>query len=104
VEQIKAKIAELSESFFALPLVKEYFAQVDLINADTPLLNLSDEVKKLQRLMTLHIKNKDLHQKYKEEYEKKLNEYNSHPYVVNYNYLKNEVENLLLQMKQIIEK
>lgn len=103
MDQIKAKINELSETFFALPLVKEYFAQVDLINADKALLALSDNVKKLQRMMTLHIKNKELHEKYRLDYEKKLNEYNGHPYVINYQYLKNEVENLLLQMKQIIE-
>lgn len=103
MDNISLKIDELSEAFFDLDLVKDYFKQVELINADEALLNLSDEVKKLQRMMTLNIRNKKLHADYKKQYEQKLIEYNSHPYIVNYNYLKNEVEDLLNQMKKIIE-
>lgn len=102
MNEIDAKIAELSSAFFDLPLVKEYFNAVDLINGDHALIALSDEVKKLQRLMTLNM-NKPSYNQYKSEYEMKLNAYNSHPYIVNYQYLKVEVEDLLTQMKVIIE-
>lgn len=104
MDQIKAKIEQLSHEFFSLELVTEYFNLVDLINANEELLALSDEVKKLQRMMTLHISKKDKHEQYKKEYEMKLNEYNSHPYIVNYQYLKNEVEDLLNQIKKIVER
>lgn len=100
---ISNKIDELSTSFFELQLVKDYFHQVDLINENEELLLLSDRVKKLQRMMTLNVANKEEHERYKVEYEQKLNEYNAHPYIVNYTYLKNEVEDLLTQIKKIIE-
>ncbi len=103
MDNLSLKIDELSEAFFDLDLVKDYFKQVELINEDEALLSLSDEVKKLQRMMTLNIRNEKLHADYKKQYEQKLIEYNSHPYIVNYNYLKNEVEDLLNQMKKIIE-
>ena len=49
MDNISLKIDELSEAFFDLDLVKDYFKQVDLINADEALLSLSDEVKKLPK-------------------------------------------------------
>jgi len=103
MNKISLKIDELAASFFELELVKEYFKAVDLINENTALLDLSERVKKLQRMMTLHFSKEAEYEKFKLEYETSLNEYNSHPYIVNYTYLKNEVEDLLSQMKKIIE-
>ena len=103
MDNISKKIDELSASLFEEELVKQYFHAVDLINADQALLALSDEVKKLQRMLTLNIAKADAHAQYKKDYELKLNEYNSHPYIVNYTYLKNEVEDLLSHVKKIIE-
>lgn len=103
MEKLSLKIDELSEAFFELELVKDYFKQVDLINENKELLALSDEVKSLQKKMTLNVRNQKVHGEYHALYQTKLNEYNSHPYIVNYSYLKNEVEDLLTQMKKIIE-
>ncbi len=101
--KISKKIDELSTTFFELPLVKDYFHAVDLINGDQALLDLSERVKKLQRMMTLHMKKPELYHQYKLDYEAALSEYNQHPYMVNYTTLKTQVEDLLAQMKQIIE-
>lgn len=100
---ISNTIDTLSETFFDLPLVKDYFKAIDLINGDKNLLALSNEVKHLQKKMTLSMGRPAEHERYKIDYEAKLNVYNSHPYIVNYTYLKNEVEDLLSQMKTIIE-
>jgi cell fate (sporulation/competence/biofilm development) regulator YmcA (YheA/YmcA/DUF963 family) len=100
---ISKTIDSLSDAFFELPLVRDYFKVIDLINADKNLLALSDEVKHLQKKMTLSMGRPNEHERYKSDYEAKLNAYNSHPYIVNYTYLKNEVEDLLTQMKTIIE-
>ena len=53
--------------------------------------------------MTQNVMDKALHQQYKTKYEALKKAYDEHPYVLNYNALLNDVNDMLLTIKTIIE-
>ena len=74
-----------------------------LIESDAYLKNSEARLKELQRLMTQNAFNEKLHTLYKEEYLLLKNNYETHPYLINYNSLLSEIEDLLYSLKTVIE-
>ena len=53
--------------------------------------------------MSTNINNDEIYFKEKEIYESKLNQYNNHPLIINFNNTKDEVASLLQQIEQILQ-
>ena len=91
MDKIVQDAKKLREEIDNLPTVQEYYHLKSLYEADEELANMRREIARL--------KNEG-----KEEERKKLLEiYNNHPLVNNYELAKQEVESLLLVIKNIID-
>ena len=53
--------------------------------------------------MSTNMNNYEIYFKEKEIYESKLNQYNNHPLIINFNNTKDEVAALLQQIEQILQ-
>ena len=83
---------ELKEEILKEPLIVEYLRVKELVEKD-------DEINSLKKQIALakaH-KDNDLHKSL-------LDRYNNHPLVVNYNVLKEEVNEYLLEISKIVNK
>lgn len=80
---------KLKKELDTLPLFQEYKRVKQLVDSSPELKEIKSNIVKSEN---------------KEEKQKLLNEYNSHPLVVNYNTLKEEVSNYLLEICEIINK
>ena len=91
MDKIVQDAKKLREEIDNLPMVQEYYHLKSLYEADEELANMRREIARL--------KNEG-----KEEEKKNLLEiYNNHPLVNNYELAKQEVESLLLVIKNIID-
>ena len=91
MDKIVQDAKKLREEIDNLPMVQEYYHLKSLYEADEELANMRREIARL--------KNEG-----KEEERKSLLEiYNNHPLVNNYELAKQEVESLLLVIKNIID-
>ena len=82
---------ELRQDIDNLPEVQEYYRLKTIYENDEELKKMRTEIARLKSLGK------------EEERNNLLNIYNSHPLVVNYEASKEEVENLLRQIKNIIQ-
>ncbi len=87
IEEVKL----LREEIDNLPEVREYYRLKELYENDEELKRMRTEIARLKSLGK------------EEERNNLLDIYNSHPLVVNYEAAKEEVENLLTQIKDIIQ-
>ena len=90
MDEIILKTQELKNSLYELEEVKEYLRLKNLYLENT-------EIKSLE----LQIKQTPINSK---EHKLLLQEYNSHPLVINYLKAKEEVESILKMIKEILEK
>ena len=100
---VNEALFELKEQLINEPIVKEYFRLLSLIENDEQLSILDKEIKFHQKLMSTNINNDEIYFKDKEIYESKLNKYNNHPLIINFNNTKDEVAALLQQIEQILQ-
>ncbi|MGI6714051.1 MAG: YlbF family regulator [Bacilli bacterium] len=89
---------EFEEKLFDHPLVKKYLYHRDLLAKDEEVKRLSRQVlqakKSLSKITSLPEKEQVL-----EDYKKALETYENHPLVANFNFLQEEVDALLHQIK-----
>lgn len=85
------------------PTFIEFEKARNLVNSDEYLKETEVELRSLQKKMTQNVMDKALHQHYKTKYEALKKAYDEHPYVLNYNALLNDVNDMLLTIKTIIE-
>ncbi len=85
------------------PVVVEFEKMRTLVKNDTFLIKTEAQLKMLQQKMTQNVLDKALHATLKAEYESVKKAYDEHPYVINYNALLNDVNELLHTIKTIIE-
>lgn len=97
-------LQDLVEEIRKLPLIKTYWQLHKEIEENVALQNMKQDMQKWQRQMTLHLSNPKMHQQAKENYEHLLQEYQNHPLIQNYQQVKEEVQDLLFQIKEILEK
>ncbi|OQC50401.1 MAG: hypothetical protein BWX57_00229 [Tenericutes bacterium ADurb.Bin024] len=96
---VQALTAELARD----PRVIEFKRLTALISEDPYLQKAEKRLKELQQLLTQNVSKKEVHQQYKEEYIILKNDVESHPYIINFNTLKAEIEALLYSLKKVIE-
>lgn len=104
MNEFEQALQDLVEEIHGLPLVKTYWQLHKEIEENDALKKMKQEMQKWQRQMTLHLSDLKEHQFAKENYERLQNEYQMHPLIQNYQQVKEEVQDLLFQIKEILEK
>ena len=98
MDNLDNALFSLKEELYSLPLIKEFLKIKQEINDNERLSNLDKNIKRLQQK---RCKNND--KAAKEKYLKLKEEFDNDPLVVNYQILYEEVNNLLKEIKQILE-
>jgi len=103
VREIDKALENLLSALQEDPTFIEFEKARNLVNSDEYLINTEAKLRDLQQKMTQNVMDKALHNVYKKEYETLKKAYDEHPYVLNYNALLNDVNDMLLTIKTIIE-
>lgn len=103
MDKLTKSIEDVIAALNAEPVVQEFEKAKALVTSDKYVQQMEAKLKVLQQKMTQNVMDKTLHETYKADYETLKKEYDEHPYVVNYNALLNDVNDLLLMLKNIIE-
>ena len=98
MDNLDNALFSLKEELYSLPLIKEFLKIKQEINDNERLSNLDKNIKRLQ-----HQSCKNNDKTAKETYLKLKEEFDNDPLVVNYQILYEEVNNLLKEIKQILE-
>lgn len=97
-------LRNLKEELFSLDEVKTYFKLKNKIENNAELNLIKERIVSLKQEMTLNIDIDEKYFKAKEEYESLLKKYTEHPLIQNFEVIKDELYNLLTEIKKIIEK
>lgn len=100
---VNEALSEVKEELLNDPSVKEYFRLLSLIENDSDLMKLNEEMRLHQRLMSENVSNDEIYFKEKELYESLSKEYENNPLVVNFNYIKEDVKDLLSEIEEILQ-
>lgn len=103
MDNISQSLAELQTTLFDQPEVKQFFALRKAIEEDAGLMESNALMRKHQKAMAVSLGDDKAYHREKALFEKYANEYNNHPLVVNYETVKAIVNDLLIQLKTIIE-
>ena len=90
MDKVLESAYQLSEELKKEPVIIEFLRVKEIYESDEELAEMRKEIAYLSTLEDIS------------EYDKKKQMYDNHPLVSNYNYLKNEVVDLLTQIKEII--
>lgn len=85
------------------PVVLAFKKARDLVKNDEFILSAEKKLKDLQQEITRHAMDKVWHETALKSYQILKQKYDEHPYVLNYNSLLNDVNDLLLTIKTIIQ-
>lgn len=97
LEEAKSELYQSQE-------VKTYFALKEAVEKDEELQELLGQLRNLQKEMTLAVMDEEKHQKLKQRYLIVKKQYDDHPMIQNYKNVREQVYQLLLQAKAILEK
>lgn len=104
MDKINKILLETKEELFNEPIVKQYFLLLKQIEENAELNELKEKIQKAQVDLSMHFGSKEsIHQKKKDYLLNLVKQYDEHPLIVNYNFVFEEVNNLLLKMKEILE-
>lgn len=103
MNKVDKALEELLAALYKDPLIIDFQNAKSLVENDPFVKETEEKLKKLQQQMTQNVMNKELHHSLKVEYDGLKKDFDEHPYVLNYNSLLNEVNELLLNLKTIIE-
>lgn len=95
---------KVHKELFSNSLVVDFFNTRNCINNNIELQEIIDKMHYHQKRMSLSMENEELYKKEKELYEIYQSSYNSHPLIVNYNFLQTEIYNLLSQIADFLNK
>ncbi|MGN1295910.1 MAG: YlbF family regulator [Bacilli bacterium] len=93
-KELKSKLDEFIAFFLEVKEVKQFLLLKDELSSSKEIENLKEEVKKAQKEMALSLGTSSYKEK-KAYYLSKKREYESHPLIVNYEMLKEEVNYLV---------
>ena len=99
---ISLLIKNAKEALYENELVKEFFRLRELVLNNEEINELSKEVKYHEKEMTNHMNNDEVYFKEKALYESYKNKLDNHPLMVDFNIISNEVYDLLLEVKSIL--
>lgn len=97
-------LEDLKNELFSLEEVKTYFKLKSEIDNNAELVLIKEKITSLKQEMTLNIDLDDKYFKAKKEYELLLKKYTEHPLIQNFEIVKENVYNILMEIKKIIEK
>ena len=99
---IKNDVQLLKKEIQNSDIYKEYTSLKMQIGKSNDIKNLKKELNLLKQELTKNVSNKEIHSSLKEEYIKKQKQYDNHPLIQNFNYIKEELyEELNLIKEQI---
>ena len=96
-------LLDVKKELYSEPIIKEYFRLLDLIKNDENLTKLDTDMRKHQKAMCENMDNDEVYKKEKEAYEACLNQINSNPLYLNFLNVKEEVFNLLNEVKDTLQ-
>lgn len=103
MNNVERDLLLVKESLFSLPLVKEYLKIKEQVENNEELASFDKLLTKYKKEMTNNFANDEAYKISKSNYEEILSKYENHPLVVNYKALKEEVADLLNEVKSILE-
>lgn len=99
LEQLLSKV---NDEILNEGCVKEYFRLKKIIEEDDEILDLEKKAQKHQKLMCQNKNNDEIYFKEKELYEKYSSELENNPIVQNFNFIKKEVNSLLIDIRDFL--
>ena len=103
MDEIEASLKRIKGLLLKEDVVQEYFRLKKIVDHDAHLKALDEEIHQHQKLMCLNKENDELYAREKKLYEEKLSEFQNNPVVSNYFQVKEEVRDLLMEMKEILQ-
>lgn len=103
MNDFEKQLQKVKELLYNEPIVVEYMKLKQAVSESDELKQMNEKIVALQKEMTLNVHNPKYHAECKLEYEKLLNEYNTHPLVTNFRQAEQGVENLLNQIRDILK-
>lgn len=103
MSEIDSLLILIKEDINKEPCVQEYLRLKNVIENDSELKKLSEDIKFYQKEMCKNHHNSRLYQENKKIYDSLVQKYNSHPICINYELAKEELKNFLLEIKEVIE-
>ncbi len=103
MNNVERDLLLVKESLFSLPLVKEYLNIKEQVENNEELASFDKLLTKYKKEMTNNFADDEAYKISKSNYEEIISKYENHPLVVNYKALKEEVTDLLNEVKLILE-
>lgn len=100
---VNEALKSVKEELLNEPVVMEYFRLLSLIENDKELMDLNEDMRKHQKLMSENMDNDEIYFKEKDLYESLSKEYESNPLIVNFMQVKEEVSNLLHEIEEALQ-
>lgn len=97
------ELEKLQKQLFDDPTIKEYFQIKAEIANNKSISILQNDIITYAKEMTRNVNNDDKYFENKNKYEESLKLYNSNPLVINLHEISKSVENILLELKKILE-
>ena len=103
VDPLLSKAKSLRDALGKEPAVAEFLALENRIAKDEELLSLRDEIESAQKAMAASLNNEEAYIAAKKKYVEATKRYNEHPIIKNREALHDEVESLLLEVKEALK-
>lgn len=100
--ELKKILDDFIKEFENLPVVKQYVLLKAKMKEDNEFLKLKDSLKNSQKDLALSIGTEQYKDK-KTNYQLLLEEYNNHPYVINYKVYEQEIRHLLKEIESCLK-
>ena len=102
MNDIDTLLKEAKNTLYDNEIVKEFFRIKKIIENDEEISTLRKEMILHEKNMTFNMNNDDVYFKEKNLYEETKSRLDNHPLIIDYEMISNEVYDLLLEVKQIL--
>ena len=100
---IKEQVLKIKKILLSDPKIKEFLNLKEEVKNNKEILEYQDKIRALQKKMTTNVMDKEKYEVAKKEYLETLDQYQNHPLVYNYIKLSEEIKDILLEIKEILE-
>lgn len=100
---IKEQVLKIKNILLSDPKIKEFLKLKEEVKNNKEILEYQDKIRTLQKKMTTNVMDKEKYEVAKKEYLEVLDQYQNHPLVYNYIKLSEEIKDILLEIKEILE-
>ena len=102
MNRIDELLSSIKEELLSQNCVKEYFYYKKIVDNDSYIKELDENIRKHQKLMCQNKDNDEIYFREKEIYEKLRKEFDENPILINYQIAKDEVFSLLVDIKNLL--